>query len=559
MTLYDLKSLALPKLYGAGLELFTRLVENPAGRALLLGSLLENGGIPKLRQMELAEAPTLYPLGENDSGPGQALPAPDYAGFADLPESAIPCPTIRQYARAYRGGKTTPVAVAEKVFASVAASQALGTPLRLFIAMQREDVLAQAHASADRIAAGQALSILDGVPVAVKDEIDMLPYPTTVGTTFLGQQPPAADATVVDRLRRAGALLIGKTNMHEIGINPNGSNIHYGRVANPWDVRCDTGGSSSGSAAAVAAGVCPVAIGADGGGSIRIPAALCGVVGLKPTFGRVSEHGAAALGWSVGHLGPIGVCVEDVVLAYAAITGPDRAEPVTLRQPTPSLAGWNNPNLSGVRLGIYPEWNQHADPQVWSAYQAALAKLVEAGASVSEIAIPELDAMRIAHAVTILAEMAESMRPYILKSRVKFAPSTRLSLVIGEAASAHDYLQAQRMRTRAMRIFQQVFQEVDAIITPATGLAAPQVPAQALARGWSDLSTDTEMMRFIFPGNLVGLPAITFPAGYTAEGLPVGVQAIGRHWEENLLLRIAYAAEQRTERRCPPAFFPPLS
>ena len=157
----------------------------------------------------------------------------------------------------------------------------------------------------------------------------------------------------------------------------------------------------------------------------------------------------------------------------------------------------------------------------------------------------------------ILTEMAEGMRPYRLRGE-KFAPSTGLSLVIGEVVSAHDYLQAQRMRTRAMQIFKNLFRDVDAIITPGTGLAAPLVPAQALSKGWSDLGTDTEMMRFIFPGNLVGLPAIVFPAGYTADGMPIGVQAMGRHWEEALLLRIAYAAEQRTERRKPKAYFPAL-
>jgi Asp-tRNA(Asn)/Glu-tRNA(Gln) amidotransferase A subunit family amidase len=558
MTAYDLKSLNLPKLYGTGLDLFTALVENPAGRALLIGSLLENGGIPKLSQLQIDEAPTLYPLGENNAGTGASLPAPELADFAGLPGTGVPYPTIRQYAQAYRDGSASPLTVAEKVFASVAASENLPTALHLFIAMQKEDVLGQAHASTERIQGGQALSILDGVPVAIKDEIDMLPYPTTLGTCFLGKQPVTADATVAARLRAAGALLIGKTNMHEIGINPNGSNVNYGRVANPWDPRCDTGGSSSGSAAAVAAGVCPAAIGADGGGSIRIPSTLCGVVGLKPTFGRVSEHGAAPLGWSVAHLGPIGATVEDVAITYAAIAGPDPAEPLTLRQPSPTLAGWNNPDLHGVRLGVYPDWNRHADAQVNAACTATLAKLVEAGASVTEIIIPELDAMRIAHAITILAEMAEGMRPYRLRKE-NFAPSTRLSLVIGEVVSAHDYLQAQRMRTRAMHIFKRIFQEVDAIITPGTGLAAPLVPAQALARGWSDLGTDTELMRFIFPGNLVGLPAVVFPAGYTAQGgLPVGVQAMGRHWEEALLLRIAYAAEQFTERRKPGAFFPPI-
>jgi Asp-tRNA(Asn)/Glu-tRNA(Gln) amidotransferase A subunit family amidase len=554
MTAYDLKSLNLPRLYGTQLEVFASVVENPLGQALLMGSLLENGGIPKLRRLQLSETPTLYPIETSPVQENAPLPNISFDDCKDHPRPPIPYLTIRDYAAAYHNGKTDPLDIAEKVLAAVGASEQIQPPLRAFIAMQPEDIMAQASASAERLRQGKPLSILDGVPVAVKDEIDMQPYPTSVGTNFMGKQPLRPDSTVAARLRAAGALMIGKTNMHEIGINPNGSNIHHGRAANPWDLQRDTGGSSSGSAAAVAAGLCPVAIGADGGGSIRIPAGLCGLVGLKASFGRVSEHGAAPLGWSVAHLGPIGACVEDVMLVYTAIAGPDTSEPLTLRQPRPSLTGWDNPDLSGLRLGVYREWNEHADPQITAVCNAMLANLVKVGATLVEITIPELDAMRIAHAVTILAEMAAAMHPYLQQGE-KFAPSTRLSLVIGKVLSSRDYLQAQRMRTRAMRIFDEVFSQVDAVLTPAAGLVAPIVPPQALAKGWSDLSSDTELMRFIFPANLIGLPAITFPAGYSNEGIPIGVQAIGRYWEEHLLLRLAYAAETFTERRTPPVFY----
>jgi len=554
MTAYDLKSLNLPRLYGTQLELFASVVENPLGQALLMGSLLENGGIPKLRRLPLNEPPTLYPIEASPVQDNTPLAPISLESLKDHPHPPIPYLTIRDYAEAYHNRKIDPLEIAEKVLAAVGASEKLEPPLRAFIAMQREDILAQASAAAERLRQGKPLSILDGVPVAVKDEIDMQPYPTTVGTNFMGKQPPRPDSTVAARLRAAGALLIGKANMHEIGINPNGSNIHYGRAANPWDLQRDTGGSSSGSAAAVAAGLCPVAIGADGGGSIRIPAGLCGLVGLKASFGRVSERGAAPLGWSVAHLGPIGASVEDVMLAYAAIAGPEAGETLTLRQPRPNLADWDNPNLTGVRLGVYREWNEHAEPQITAACNAMLANLVKAGATLVEITIPELDAMRIAHAVTILAEMAAAMHPY-LEQGEKFAPSTRLSLMIGKVLSSRDYLQAQRMRTRAMRIFDEIFKQVDAVLTPATGQVAPIIPPQALAKGWSDLSSDTELMRFIFPANLVGLPAITFPAGYTGEGIPIGMQAIGRYWEEHVLLRLAYAAETFAERRTPPVFY----
>ena len=401
------------------------------------------------------------------------------------------------------------------------------------------------------------MSLLDGVPVAVKDEVDMQPYPTTAGTTFMGNAPVAEDSTVVARLRAAGALLIGKANMHEIGINPNGCNAHYGPARNPFNTAYDTGGSSSGPSAAVAAGFCPVAIGADGGGSIRIPAALCGLVGLKPTFGRVSEKGAAPLCWSVGHLGPIGVSVEDVALAYGLIAGPDRRDPNSLHQPAVTLAGWNNTDLTGLTFGVYWPWFRHATPEIVSCCEAMLDQLVKAGAKIREIEVPELDAQRIAHVITILSEMAASMENY-KDHYSEFAPSVRVTLAAGKAFTSRDYVQAQRMRTRAMALFNKLYETVDAIISPATAMTAPRIPITNPSDSWSDMSVDTETMRFIVPGNLAGLPAISFPAGYDKLGLPINMQAMGRPWQEDILLRIAYAAEQVMERRLPQVFYPIL-
>jgi Asp-tRNA(Asn)/Glu-tRNA(Gln) amidotransferase A subunit family amidase len=342
--------------------------------------------------------------------------------------------------------------------------------------------------------------------------------------------------------------------MHEIGINPNGLNVHYGHARNPHDLKHDSGGSSSGPAAAVAAGFCPVSIGADGGGSIRIPSAHCGIVGLKPTFGRISEFGAAPLCWSVAHLGPIGASVEDIALAYAATAGPDSKDPNSQHQPAVSLEGWNGTDLKGLTLGIYRPWFNHASASVVAACEAMLDKLVKAGAKIKEITIPGLDAMRMAHVVTILAEMVTSMDNFP-QNRGDFAASVRINLVLGRAFTAEDYVKAQRLRTRAMTTFSQVLKNVDAIITPATAMTAPLIPGAAEPIDWSDLSSTTEVMRFAFSGNLAGLPAISFPAGYDEKGLPIGMQAMGRHWEENVLLRIAYSAEQVMERRKPSLCF----
>jgi Asp-tRNA(Asn)/Glu-tRNA(Gln) amidotransferase A subunit family amidase len=549
MTIYNLKSLDLPKLTGRALKTFTAALENPVGRSLLLNSLMENGGVPVLRELTLEEPPTLQPLYAPDQN--DDAPVPFQSDGAAAP---VPYRTIRDYATAYRRGDLVPEQAAEAVLAAIDTDQENTCPLRAFVAVSHDDVLAQARASAERIQAGKPLSRLDGVPVAVKDEIDLLPYTTRVGTRFLGVEPPEADSTVAARLRAAGALLIGKTAMHEIGIAPNGFNAHTGTVHNPYDEGRDPGGSSCGSAAAVSAGLVPVAIGADGGGSIRIPAALCGVVGLKPTFGRVSEAGAAPLCWSVGHLGPLTTCVEDAALVYSVIAGPDPRDLNSLVQPPVTLADWNRPDLQGVTVGVDPNWFNHSAEDVANCCWDLVEALQAAGAEVDEIVVPELDEMRVAHAVTILSEMAAAMLPY-RALRNEMAPAVRLSLVLGEAFSAMDYLQAQRMRTRAAGIFQELFTKVDVILTPATALPAQPFPADAFSAGWSDLSLDTEMMRYVFPGNLVGLPAISFPAGYDAAGLPIGMQAMGRHWEENLLLRVAYNAERRVERHLPGRYY----
>ncbi len=553
MSSYNLESLKLPKLTGSMLSIFANLIETPFGKLLLLNSLLDNGGIPKLRALNVDEMPTFYPLvkptAENEHIVGMNVPTTS--------EWNLPYPTALDYSIKYQNGETTPIEVAEQVLRNIKSSEQGEQPLRIFIALNRDDLFSQADAANQRIKEGRRLSPLDGVPVAMKDEIDMLPYPTTVGTSFLGKEPAIEDSTVAARLRAAGALLVGKTNMHEIGIAPNGMNVHHGTVRNPFDRTCDTGGSSSGSAVAVSAGIVPLAIGADGGGSIRIPATLCGVVGLKPTFGRVSEFGAAPLCWSVAHLGPLAASVYDAALVYSIIAGPDPRDPNSLVQPSVTLKGWNIPDLSGLRFGIYPEWNEHADPDVVLVFKEMLSKLEQRGATFVEIEIPELDEIRISHAITILSEMAMCMRVY-KPQRKEMAEAVRLSLVLGEEMSSNDYLQAQRYRTRALASFERIFTEVDVILSPGTAKPAQAFPLANPTQGWSDLSIDTEYMRYVYTGNLTGLPAISFPAGYDSRGLPVGMQAMSKHWQEHLLLRVAYNAEQELERRAPANFYPSL-
>ena len=549
---YDLESLKLPRFSGLSLRLFVRLLESPL-RGLLIPSLFKSAGLTWLREQQIDEPPTLYPMHHEGSlaSEGQVVPRSEWPGPPAQVAPGFCFATVHDYARAYREGTTSPEEVAHKVLAAIDQSNRADPPLRAIIAVEAGDVLEQAAAAARRIRSGQALSILDGVPVAVKDEVDMVPYPTTVGTCFLGRAPAAEDATVVARMRAAGALLIGKANMHEIGIGVTGLNPHHGAVRNPYAPAHFSGGSSSGPASAVAAGLCPVALGADGGGSIRIPSAFCGLVGLKSTFGRVSEFGAAPLAWSVAHLGPLAATATDAALAYAVLAGPDPKDHISLHQPPPGLAGWDNLDLRGLALGVYWPWFRHAEADVVSACEALLGKLEEMGARVHEVAIPGLEAGRIAHTITIAGEMAQALCHTYDEHCCDHGLDVRTNLALARQFSARDYIQAQRVRTRLMASFGRALEKVDAIVTPTTALVAPAIPPDALPAGNSDLSLLMEIMRFTPPANLTGLPAISFPAGYNDQGLPVGLQAIGRPWQEPTLLRLALAAEQVVERRAP--------
>jgi len=553
-SVYDLSSVDLPRASGGLLRLLVSVAESPLTRWLILPGLMKNAGIDALRAMRIDEAPTFLPLHPAPDDGVEAGTVADVAAQPDRPPG-FQFRTVREYGDAYRSGATTPLEVAEKALAAIEASDAHDPPLRIFINVKPEDVLAQARAATERYRAGAPLGPFDGVPVAIKDEVDMVPYPTTVGTTFLGKSPATRDATVVARLREAGALLLGKTNMHEIGITPNSLNPHYGTVRNPYDPAHDAGGSSSGPAAAVAAGLCPVAVGADGGGSIRIPASFCGLIGLKATFGRVSEMGAFPLCWSVAHLGPLAATAEDAALSYAVMAGPDPAEPNSQHQPAVRLDGLGDGDLRGVKLGLYREWFTHADPDVVRLCEQAVGLLANAGAEIVEIEIAGLHAAYIAHGLTILAEMIAGQLPYDAEHRRDLGPVSRLPMAVIRPTRPADYLQAQRVRTQTIAAFNAALAQVDAIVTPTSAIPAPAIPEATLPYGESNLSEVIECMRFVNPANFTGHPAISVPVGTNPAGLPVGLHLMGRAWEEHQLLRMAYVLEGKCARQKPAVYY----
>lgn len=558
MEVYDLKSVKLPYMAGGALKLVASLVEGPL-KGLLVPNLLESSGISWLREQTFDEAPTNHPIHYTGKLQTEATTVPTN----ELPRKpgetkGFHFTGVFDIAQAYRDGTTTPEEVAKKVLESIEASEKNNPSLNAFIAYHADDVMKQAREATERIKKKKPLSILDGVPVAIKDEMDVKGYTTTCGTSFLNKNKVAeGDATVVARLRSAGALLVGKTNMHEIGINVTGLNPHHGCTRNPYNTDHYTGGSSSGSATAVASGLVPVAIGADGGGSIRIPSSFCGLVGLKSTFGRVSEQGAVPLDWSIAHIGPLAASATDAALIYGLIAGSDPADSFSLHQPAPSLKGWDNLNLKGMKLGVYWKWFRHADPEVVAACEAMLKQYEAMGCEIHEITIPNLEANRVAHSLTIITEMAQAMNSvYDNDHRFKeHGLDARINLALARQLAATDYVLAQRVRTRMMNHFHEAFNQVDMIVTPTTAIAAPPIKKGALPDGDSDLTTTIEIIRFAAASNFTGHPAISFPVGYTQKGLPIGMQVIGRPWDEPSLLRMALAAEQVIERKAPQVYY----
>ena len=534
---YDLNDVELPALRGWPLRAAAALLDTPGVSAPLLQVLLARGGMHAARRRRVDAAPAATPV-----WPAAAFSAHDVAQAATAPAAppmrGFAAPRIADFALRYRAGSWSPERVAERFLAV-----AMDTTLNAFISVDPADVRAQAQQSTARWRAGQPLGPLDGVPIAVKDELDQPPHRTTDGTRVRRPAPPQ-DAVVVARLRAQGALLVGKTNMHEIGIQPNGLNTHYGVARNPFNTAHDSGGSSSGSAVAVAAGLCPVAIGADGGGSIRIPAALCGQVGLKATFGAVSAAGAVPLCPSVAHIGPIAGCVADAAQVFAVI-----AE--TSMRGMADARPWHMGRVQGLRLGIFRPWYTHADAALVQACDTVLQAAQQAGATLHEVDIADLEMLRVAHNITILYEMAAGLRAFMPDTH-DLASSVRVLLAAARALRPADYAWAQRVRAQAMAAWAQLFTQVDMLVTPATGTTAAVLPA---ATDWLDVTTATRYMRFALPANLLGLPSLALPVGYNAAGLPLGMQLTGPAWHEHVLFSMATFVESVVERRRPTTFF----
>ena len=443
---------------------------------------------------------------------------------------------IEHLAPALRDRRFSPVALTEACLERIGASD--GT-LQSFVHVA-DSALAQARDAEREIAAGNWRGALHGVPIGVKDNYLTEDMPTTAGTRAPGISFGFYDSAAVERLRKAGAVLIGKTRTHEFA---------WGTVTpparNPWDTNRIPGGSSGGSAAAVAGGLCSAALGSDTGGSIRIPASLCGVVGLKPTFGRVSRYGIVPHTWSLDHAGPLCRTVTDAALLLNVLAGYDARDPACQDRPVPDYTKALGLPIEGVRVGVCRNhFFDRNEPAVDSAVERALSDLSAAGARVHEFEIPNLQyGLAAIFAVELASSAAYHDASVAAGRQAHFELDVRALVEIGRLVTAADYLKAEQLRAVLCEDFRRAFEHADVIVGPTEPLTAWKSGEWTVEVGGKPESVLAASWRLTFPYNLTGLPAISVPCGFDHRGLPIGLQIAGRPFDEMTVLRVAHAFE----------------
>jgi aspartyl-tRNA(Asn)/glutamyl-tRNA(Gln) amidotransferase subunit A len=457
-----------------------------------------------------------------------------------------------QLSKLIEAKEVSPVEVIDAHLARIEATEPV---LNSFITLLPDEARAAARRAESDIQRGNYRGPLHGIPVGLKDLYNTAGVRTTSGSKIFDNFLPQDDCTVATRFREAGAILLGKLNMHQFAYGPTGENPDYGHMHNPWDPELVTGGSSGGSGSAAAAGQCTITTGSDTGGSIRIPAALCGIVGLKPTYGLVSRYGLTPLSWCLDHPGPMVRTVEDAALTMNVIAGHDPKDVASAVVEVPDYTTALTGYVQGLRIGVPKEYFEAPlDPQVGQAVRDALNLLEDMGAVVTEVSFPMFpDSQPISTAI-LMAEAAAYHRDLLAKDGDKLYPPVRLRLEAGLFISSADYLRAQQARTLFDRQVRDLLADVDLLAGPTEPVTAPQLLAARVQAGEHTLGTTPALTQYTRPYNITGTPAISIPCGFSDVGLPIGLQLAGRAFDELTVLRAAHAYEQATQwgQRRPP-------
>jgi aspartyl-tRNA(Asn)/glutamyl-tRNA(Gln) amidotransferase subunit A len=450
---------------------------------------------------------------------------------------------ITDVARLLRGREVSPTELTEAYLQRI---ERLNPRLNTYITVMADEARAMAQAAEADIQRGQYRGPLHGVPVGIKDLFDVAGVPNTMGSKILSGNVPSKDATVVTKLKQAGAIVLGKQNLHEFAFGITSENPHYGPVRNPWNPDRVPGGSSGGTAAAVAAGLCAAGIGSDTGASIRAPASFCGVVGLKPTYGRVSRAGALPLAWSLDHAGPLTRSVADCALMLQAIAGYDERDAAASRESVPDFSAGLDRGVDNLRIGVPREYFFDViEPDVERLVREAIAALERLGARIEEVSLPHVSHAQVAGNAIMSAEAASWHATWLETRPEDYGADVLARIRGGLLIRASEYLSSQKMRTLIQQDFASAFERVDVVLGPTVPLVAPPIGRTLVPSGPLNVAPRSIANRATVPCNLTGMPAISLPCGFS-DGLPVGLQIMGPAFAEPLVLRVAAAYEAAT-------------
>jgi len=446
--------------------------------------------------------------------------------------------TISDLSQQMRKKELSPVEITLECLRRI---ERLNPRLNAFITVMGESALAEARAAEEEISRGLWRGSLHGIPIGLKDLIDTAGVRTTSASALHERRVPEKDAVVVLRLREAGAVIVGKNNLHEFAYGGSSLVSHFGDVHNAWDAAHIAGGSSGGSATAVAAGMCCASIGTDTAGSIREPAALCGCVGLKPTYGRVSSRGVIPLAASLDHVGPLAATVEDAAIVLQAIAGYDASDITSAEVPVTDYVSGLKEGVKGIRVGVPREhFFEDLDSEVAAAIEHALMGIQTLVGDMKDVRV-EVPADRTVQAAESYAYHAES----VAKNPELYRPETLRRIRTGEKVTAAEYIERRSELEMARRAIRELFANVDLLVTPTMPIPAPAI-AELRQNPEALRPAELKLLRNTRPFNVWGLPAVSVPCGFTQAGLPIGLQIAGPPWREDLVLRLAYAYEQAT-------------
>lgn len=459
--------------------------------------------------------------------------------------------TIYQAADLIKRREISPVELTQEHLKRI---QQVDKYINAFITITPELALQQARLAEQEIQQGGWKGALHGIPLGLKDLFETQEIRTTAGSTFFADYIPEDDAAVVQKLKEAGAVILGKLNMHEIALGVTNENPHYGDCCNPWDLQRITGGSSGGNAAALAAGLCMGALGSDTGGSIRIPASLCGVVGFKPTYGRVSLRGVIPLSWNLDHAGPMARCVKDVASLLQTIAGYDPQDAWSVNISVDDYLSTRDEDLNGWRIALandgYFTDSEVVEADVLAAIHQAAQTFERLGAQVEQVPFPNARDAFMANGLMTPCDAAAFHHQRLAENPEGFGRDVLKRLQTGAAYTSTEYSLARRMQTILRCQFNEFFEEYDLLLTPTTPIPAP-------VRGSEDAVERAKLLtRFTAPFNLTGLPALSIPCGWTVNKMPLGLQIIGKAWSERKVLQAGELYERARGFEIPIASFP---